>query len=188
MRKQNKERHSKTWTLIRLIIHIGILLLEVFGAYLLLLFIQEPIAHLAYMIFLVLPSVTTVAVYWNNYKKKNFKSMIEEDLEVDQMWAEQYGATYYIWKALTLPFIRKKGTQDINKEIVDICVNVILEREELKKQLKVSDDALELVCKEHSKLYCEHYCHKEPCGQCENGDYMFFKDNFLEIAKEKKSE
>lgn len=155
MRKQRNERHTKGWTLFRLIVHLGILALELFGAYLLFIYFQEPIAHLAYMIFLVLPSVTTVAIYWNNYKKKSFISLIESDLAEDKMLAEQYGATYYIWKALTLPFIRKKGTQDINKEIVEICVNVILEREELKKQLKVSDDALELVCEELSDMLIE---------------------------------
>lgn len=62
--------------------------------------------------------------------------------------------------------------------------NMIIKTTDLKKQLALTEKALELACKEYSKLYCEHYCHRKPCDECENGDYKFFKSNFIEEAKE----
>lgn len=61
---------------------------------------------------------------------------------------------------------------------------------ELKDQIILTEKALELACKEYSKLYCWHHCSYDKekagfvCDCCENGDYKFFKDNFLEQAKE----
>lgn len=62
--------------------------------------------------------------------------------------------------------------------------------DKLAKKLAIVGKALELACEEYSKLYCWHHCSYDKektgfvCGCCENGDYKFFKDNFLEMAKE----
>lgn len=58
------------------------------------------------------------------------------------------------------------------------------EHQEAMKVALTYKQALKLVCQEYSKLYCKHYCHREPCEACENGDYKFFKYNFLEQAEE----
>ena len=143
MKKRSKEKHTKGWTLIRLIFHIGILALEVFGAYLLLIGIQEPIAHIAYMVFLVLPSVTAVVTYWNNYKKKSFISLIESDLEEDQRLGEQCGATYYIWKTLTLPTIVFNKKPITDEKLLEKYINLEIEREQLKKKINFLEAELE---------------------------------------------
>lgn len=69
-----------------------------------------------------------------------------------------------------------------NTDLIDMATQKKFK--ELKDQLALTEKALELACEEYSKLYCEHYCHRKPCGECENGDYKFFKSNFIEEVKE----
>lgn len=78
---------------------------------------------------------------------------------------------------------REKHWFDKMKDIDKKC-GILLD------QLALTEKALELACKEYSKLYCWHYCSYDKenegfvCDCCENGDYKFFKDNFLVTSKE----
>ena len=81
-----------------------------------------------------------------------------------------------------------------NGFIVDYVACMINDKDrkitELKDQIALTEKVLELACKEYSKLYCWHHCSYDKeeaefvCDCCENGDYKFFKDNLLEMAKE----
>lgn len=181
--EKDKDLHTKEWTANRIWGLMGLLLLEIFCVVWLILTEQQLIASILFMACAV-GSMVGIVKLAKNYKRKNFKTLIEKDIEEDIEYAEIFGDGYYMWKAYTLPNIVVKGTKNAKMQLDDKD-KVILERG---KRIAYLERAYELVCKEHSKLYCEYYCHKEPCGACENGDYMFFKDNFIELVKEKKSE
>lgn len=190
MKKRKNEIHTKGWTLFWLLVHIGILALEVFGAYWLLIIHAQAIAYMLYLAFLVLPSITAIIVYWVNYIRKSFLCLIESDLKEDQRLAEQYGVAYYVWKALTLPYIVNKQ-QNINEGLVETCVDLIIEREELKKQLTQTEKALELACervKYFEEMQDKEMGFSEFFGYDSDYDLKAIIEQYKEQAKEKKSE
>lgn len=96
---------------------------------------------------------------------------------------------YYVEydKEENMYFIHRRFPNEIKLPLRFVCDKLNSQSdliEDLERQLALTEKALELACEEYSKLYCEHYCHREPCEECENGDYKFFKDSFLEQAKE----
>lgn len=177
MKKRKNEIHTKGWTLFWLLVHIGILCAEVFGAYWLLIIHAQAIAYMLYLVFLVLPSITAIIVYWVNYRRKSFLCLIESDLKEDQRLAEECGVGYYVWKALTLPFIVNKQ-QNISEGLVETCVDLIIEREELKSQLALTEKALELACEELGKVEA----FDKEFMECESF-YDYFKTKAKEMMK-----
>lgn len=140
-RNKDKDLHTKEWTANRIWGLMGLLLLEIFCVVWLILTEQQLIASILFMACAV-GSMVGIVKLAKNYKRKNFKTLIEKDIEEDIEYAEIYGDGYYMWKAYTLPNIVVKGTKNVKMQLDDKD-KVILERG---KQIALLEKALELAC------------------------------------------
>lgn len=108
MRKRNEERHTKKWTLRRLIFFAMLLLFEIFAVFWLLFHEKQPIVSAGFVLFGVLPTLSTLLTLWRKYQKEDYLELIEDDIKEDNRLREELGMGYDIWKATTLPNIVKK--------------------------------------------------------------------------------
>lgn len=72
------------------------------------------------------------------------------------------------------------------KNDMDKTTEIVYKKD--KNHDKVLKKALENLSKEYCNLYCKHYCKSKPCIQCENGDFNFVMDNYIQQAKEQVDE
>lgn len=152
--KKNKELHTKDWTLNRIWGLLGLLAFEIFCVVWLILFEQQVIVSILFMAFAV-GSMVMIIKLARNYKRKNFKTLLEKDIEEDMKYADKLGDAYYMWKAYTLPYIAKG---EVPPEVkLDLKDKVIIERgikiKELEERLRIINKTANKLLEDLGELY-----------------------------------
>ena len=161
--KKHKDLHTKDWTLNRILYLLGLLAFEIFCILYLILCEQQVIFSIVFIAFAVASLVNIINLIVN-YKRKRFKTLIEQDIEEDMIYAEKYGDAYYMWKAYTLPQITKGELEynEVNPDKIklDFKDEVIIERglkiKDLEARLKEINDKTNTLLKEVCELYLKN--------------------------------
>ena len=156
-RNKDKDLHTKEWTANRIWGLMGLLLLEIFCVVWLILTEQQLIASILFMACAV-GSMVGIIKLARNYKRKNFKTLLEKDIEEDMEYADKLGDAYYMWKAYTLPYIAKG---EVPPEVkLDLKDKVIIERgikiKELEARLKAINELANALLEEIRKPYLKN--------------------------------